>query len=64
MMLAFLIIVIFCVARKVIFELFGITRPAFRITGGLLVSLIGFHMLQGIKSSVHHLNEEDNQKCR
>ena len=64
LMLAFLIIAIFSVAGKVIFELFGITLPAFRITGGLLVFLIGFHMLQGNHSSVHQLNEEDNQKCR
>jgi len=52
--LAFLIIVIFSIAGKVIFDLFGITLPAFRITGGLLVFLIGFHMLQGDHSSVQH----------
>ena len=62
--LAFLIIVIFAVAGKVIMELFGITLPAFRITGGLLVLLIGFNMLQGNRSSVHHLKEGDHQKCR
>ncbi|VAW33621.1 MarC family integral membrane protein [hydrothermal vent metagenome] len=62
--LAFLVIVVFSIAGKVIFELFGITLPAFRITGGLLVFLIGFHMLQGKQSSVHHPNEEDKQKCR
>jgi multiple antibiotic resistance protein len=64
LMLAFLIISLFSVAGKVIFELFGITLPAFRITGGLLVFLIGFHMLQGNQSSVHHLNKEDTQKSR
>ncbi len=64
LMLAFLIIAIFSVAGKVIFDLFGITLPAFRITGGLLVFLIGFHMLQGNQSSVHQLNEEETQKCR
>ncbi len=62
--LAFLVIVVFAIAGKVIFELFGISLPAFRITGGLLVFLIGFHMLQGKQSSVHHPNEEDKQKCR
>jgi multiple antibiotic resistance protein len=62
--LAFLIVAMFSVAGKVVFELFGITLPAFRITGGLLVFLIGFHMLQGNNSSVHHLDKEDNQKCR
>ncbi len=64
LILAFLVIVVFAIAGKVIFELFGITLPAFRITGGLLVFLIGFHMLQGKQSSVHHPNEEDKQKCR
>jgi multiple antibiotic resistance protein len=49
---------------KMIFELFGITLHAFRITGGLLVLLIGFHMLQGNQSSVHQLDEDDNQKSR
>lgn len=64
LLLAFLIVVLFSVAGKVIFELFGMSLPAFRITGGLIVFLIGFHMLQGNQSSLHQLNEEDNQKCR
>jgi multiple antibiotic resistance protein len=64
LLLAFLIVVMFSVAGKLIFELFGITLPSFRITGGLLVSLIGFHMLQGNLSSVHHLDEGDKKKCR
>jgi len=62
--LAFLIIALFSVAGKVIFDLFGITLPALRITGGLLVFLIGFHMLQGSHSSVHHPSEEDRQQSR
>ena len=47
-----------------IFELFSITLPAFRITGGLLVFLIGFHMLQGDQSSIHHPKQEDQKKAR
>ena len=47
-----------------IFELFGVTLPAFQITGGLIVFLIGFHMLQGNHSSVQHPSEEDKQKSR
>lgn len=38
---AFCIILIFCVLGKGIFELFGITLPAFRITGGVLIE--GIH---------------------
>jgi multiple antibiotic resistance protein len=62
--LAFVIVAIFSVAGKVIFDLFGVTLPAFRITGGLLVFLIGFHMLQGEQSSVHQLSKEDSQKSK
>jgi hypothetical protein len=47
-----------------IFGLFGITMPAFRVTGGALVALVGFHMLQGGQhSTVHHPNAADLQKC-
>ena len=62
LILAFLIISLFSIAGKVIFELFGLTLPAFQITGGLLVFLIGFHMLQGNHSSVQHPSEEDKKK--
>lgn len=64
LLLAFLIIVVFSFAGKVIFELFGITLPAFRITGGLLVFLIGFQMLQGDLSKVNHPSEEDTEESR
>ena len=61
LVLAFLIVTVFAIAGKAIFELFGITLPAFRITGGLVVSLIGYQMLQGIQSNVHHPDEVDKQ---
>jgi multiple antibiotic resistance protein len=51
---AFGIILVFCLLGKLIFSLFGITLPAFRITGGLLVALIGYNMLHGEQSKVHH----------
>ncbi len=63
-LLAFLIVSLFCVAGNLILELFGITMPAFRITGGLIAFLIGFHMLKGNQTSLHQLKEEDNRKCR
>jgi len=62
LMLAFLIVSVFSVAGKIIFDLFGITLPAFQITGGLLVFLIGFHMLQGDQSSVQHPSDKDKRK--
>ena len=61
--LAFIIVAIFSVAGHFIFQMFGIGLPAFQITGGILVFLIGFHMLQGNNSSVHHLDEDGNKKC-
>ncbi len=54
-LIAFLIVTIFVVLGKFIFELFGITIPAFKITGGILIFYVGFEMLQSKKSSVKHL---------
>jgi len=51
---AFALIVVFSLLGKLIFQLFGITLPAFRITGGVLVALIGYNMLHGERSKVHH----------
>ena len=55
---AFCIILFFCVLGKTIFELFGITLPALRITGGVLIFLVGFHMLQGQPSKMHRPQED------
>lgn len=55
----FVIILVFCLLGKLIFDLFGITLPAFRITGGVLVALIGFQMLHGEQSSVHQPTSKD-----
>ena len=54
-MTAFIIVVAFVVLGKFIFELFGITIPAFKITGGILIFYVGFEMLQSKKSAVKHL---------
>ncbi len=62
--LAFVIVALFSVAGRVIFRLFGLTLPAFRITGGLLVFLIGFHMLQGDHSSVQQPSEEHRRQSK
>ncbi|WP_024852204.1 MarC family protein [Hydrogenovibrio kuenenii] len=63
LMLAFFIVVLFAILGKLIFQVFGISLPAFQITGGLIVLLIGYHMLQGNASSVHSLNESDQQSA-
>lgn len=64
LIVAFMIIFIFSVAGKLIFEMFGLTLPSFRITGGIIVFFIGLHMLQGNQSSVQHPSEVDKQKSR
>lgn len=63
LIISFIIIVVFAVLGKVIFHIFGITLPAFRIMGGLLVGLVGYHMLRGGEhSSVTHPTPEDGVK--
>ena len=50
----FFVIVAFTLAGKLIFTVFDITLPAFRITGGILLFLIGYHMLHGSHSPIAH----------
>ncbi|QDU70332.1 inner membrane protein [Mucisphaera calidilacus] len=57
--LAFVIVSVFTLTGNLIFSLFGITLPAFRIAGGVLVALVGYHMLQGESSRVHHPSDAD-----
>lgn len=63
LVISLVIIVVFAAAGKLIFQLFGITLSAFRIMGGILVSMVGYHMLQGGEhSTVQHPSEEDKRK--
>jgi len=54
LLLAFVVVLVFCALGKLVFEMFGISIDAFRITGGGLVILVGYHMLQGKHSSLQH----------
>ncbi|MFI1773534.1 MarC family protein [Thalassobellus citreus] len=54
---AFIIVVLFVVLGNFIFQFFGITIPAFKITGGILIFYVGFEMLESKKSNVKHLNK-------
>lgn len=56
-LIAFIIVTVSVVLGKVIFQMFHITVPAFKITGGILVFYIGFEMLQSKKSSVRNIQE-------
>lgn len=46
----FIVLALFGLAGKVIFEIFGITLPAFEIAGGLILLLIGLDMLEARRS--------------
>ena len=49
----------FIIAGKYIFELFGLTIPAFKITGGIIIFYIGFQMLMSQKSKMHNNSPEE-----
>jgi multiple antibiotic resistance protein len=53
-LVAFCITTLFCLLGNKIFLVFGITLPAFKITGGLLITMIGFEALQGKQSRVQN----------
>jgi multiple antibiotic resistance protein len=48
---AVLLLVTFAAVGRAIFELFGITLPAFRIAGGLILWLVAMDMLHGNRST-------------
>jgi multiple antibiotic resistance protein len=58
---AFLIVTMFSIGGRAIFSMFGITLPAFRIAGGVMIGIIGYHMLQGEHSSLHTPTKADNE---
>lgn len=49
---AFFIVTGFIVFGKYIFELFGLTIPAFKLAGGILIFFVGLEMLQSKKSTI------------
>ena len=53
--IAFIIVTVFVILGKFIFELFNISIPAFKITGGILIFFIGFEMLQSKQSNVKNI---------
>lgn len=59
---AFIIVSVFAIGGREIFSIFGITLPAFRIAGGLMIGAIGYHMLQGEQSTIHTPSDDDNEK--
>ncbi|HIL82378.1 MAG TPA: NAAT family transporter [Pseudomonadales bacterium] len=61
---AFIIVSAFAIGGREIFSIFGISLPAFRIAGGLMIGAIGYHMLQGEKSTFSTPSDDDSEKSR
>ncbi|HHU5241803.1 TPA: MarC family protein [Streptococcus agalactiae] len=57
-LLAFVIIVIFVLSGHLLFNLFGINLAALKISGGILVGIIGYKMINGIHSPTNKNLEE------
>ena len=57
---AFFIILVLPLFGKLIFTLFSLTLPAFRITGGILVFLVGFELICGKHSKTRMPMKEDS----
>lgn len=54
---AFVIVGAFIILGKYIFDIFGLTIPAFKITGGILVFFVGFEMIRAQQSSIDNQAE-------
>jgi len=57
----FLVLSGFALGGTLIFRMFGITMPAFRIAGGLIMILIGLDMVQGRRSQTKETPSETQQ---
>lgn len=57
-MAAFIIIAVFTIFGHIIFQLFGITLPAFQIAGGIIVFIIGFQLLNAKENRIHTQDPE------
>lgn len=58
LLIAFVIITVFIFSGDFIFKVFGITIVSFRIAGGILVAVIGYHMINGNHSPSYKGREQ------
>ncbi len=59
LLITFFVVVVFAATGQIIFHLFGITLPALRLTGGILIFIIGYGMLNGSGSDMHKPTEDE-----
>jgi multiple antibiotic resistance protein len=64
LLLAFAIIAVVSVAGTLIFKMFDITLASLRITGGIVVFVIGYNMLQGSGATAQSPAKEDIASSR
>ncbi len=57
------ILSVFATVGKYLFRLFGITLPAFKLAGGLLMLLVALDMLQARRSRTRETPEEQSDAC-
>ncbi len=57
----FLVLTLFALAGSLIFKVFGITLPAFKIAGGIILLLIGIDMLQARRSPSNEVPGEPQE---
>jgi multiple antibiotic resistance protein len=57
------ILSVFATVGKYLFRLFGITLPAFKFAGGLLLLLVALDMLQARRSRTRETPEEQSDAC-
>jgi multiple antibiotic resistance protein len=54
----FLVLTVFSLAGTLIFKIFNITLPAFKIAGGIILFLVAIDMLQARRSGTQEVTEE------
>lgn len=57
----FLVLSVFALTGSLIFKVFGITLPAFKIAGGIILLLIGIDMLQARRSPTNEVAGEPQE---
>jgi multiple antibiotic resistance protein len=59
----FVLLTIFGITGKYVFRIFGISMPAFKCAGGLLLLIIALDMLQARRSRTRETPEEHSDAC-
>lgn len=59
---AFIILLFFAVTGSFVMDAFGISLPAFRIAGGILLLLLAIDMVMATNSPIRNENEEERQE--